>query len=176
MATVAVRAAFRIGGDSITGLRSAAAAPPGVPRSRWRSESALSHMATTSAARCAGPHIAMELQRFARLSVGCRRSIPAQRSSVLCSPSLCQYRDLERLHDKLNTLKARYNNSGAMKRVKRVLMAESDKDQIARYVQKLEDSFRHFTVHEFRYSLYVTDSFPELGHESHCSPDATHAR
>jgi hypothetical protein len=62
-----------------------------------------------------------------------------------------------------------------MKHVKTVLMAESDKDQIAGYVQKLEDSFRHFMVRDFGYALHVTDSFPELGHESHCPPNATHA-
>jgi hypothetical protein len=80
------------------------------------------------------------------------------------------------LHDKLDTLKARYNDGGTMKRVKTALMAESDKDQIARYVQKLEDSFRHFMVRDFCSSLYADNSFPELGHESHCPPDATHAR
>ena len=89
---------------------------------------------------------------------------------------LCQCRDLEHLHDKLNTLKTRYNNHGMRKRIKTVLMAESDKEEIAGYVQKLEDSFRHFMVRDFRYALYVTESFPELRHESHCSPDATHAQ
>ena len=62
-----------------------------------------------------------------------------------------------------------------MKRVKAVLMAESDKDQIARYVQKLEDSFRHFMVRDLRSAMYATDSLPELCHESHCSSDATYA-
>jgi len=55
-------------------------------------------------------------------------------------------------------------------------MAESDKDQITGYVQKLEDSFRHFMVCDLHSALYAANSFPELGHESHCPPDATHAR
>jgi hypothetical protein len=87
----------------------------------------------------------------------------------------CQVRDLEHLHDRLNTLRTRYSNHGTTKRIKTVLMAESDKDQIAGYVQKLEDSFRHFMARDFHSALYATNSFLELSHESHCSPDATHA-
>jgi hypothetical protein len=49
------------------------------------------------------------------------------------------------VHDKLDMLKTRYD-SGKMKRVKRMLMAQSDKDEIAGYTQKLEGSFQHFTV------------------------------
>jgi hypothetical protein len=33
-----------------------------------------------------------------------------------------------------------------MKRIKRMLMAQSDKDEIAGYTQKLEGSFQQFTV------------------------------
>jgi hypothetical protein len=55
-------------------------------------------------------------------------------------------------------------------------MAESDKDQIAGYVQKLEDSFLHFMVRDFRSAPCATNFFPELRHESRCSPDVTHAR
>ena len=54
-------------------------------------------------------------------------------------------RALKNIHDKLDTLKAKYDG-GKMKRVKRMLMAQSDKDEITGSTQKLEDSFRYFMV------------------------------
>ena len=54
-------------------------------------------------------------------------------------------RALKNIHDKLDTLKAKYDG-GKMKRVKRMLMAQSDKDEITGLTQKLEDSFRYFMV------------------------------
>jgi hypothetical protein len=54
-------------------------------------------------------------------------------------------RALKNIHDKLNILKGKYEG-GKMKRLKRMLMAQSDKDEIAGLTQKLEDSFRLFMV------------------------------
>jgi hypothetical protein len=58
---------------------------------------------------------------------------------------LTKCRALKNIHDKLNILKAKYDG-GKMKRVKRMLMAQSDKDEITNFTQKLEDSFRYFMV------------------------------
>jgi hypothetical protein len=58
---------------------------------------------------------------------------------------LTEDRALKNIHDKLNALKAKYDG-GKMKRVKRMLMAQSDKDEIMGFTQKLEDSFRYFMV------------------------------
>jgi hypothetical protein len=49
------------------------------------------------------------------------------------------------VHDKLDMLKTRYDG-GKMKRFKRILMAQSDKDEIAGYTLKLDSSFQHFMV------------------------------
>ena len=63
-------------------------------------------------------------------------------------------RALKNIHDKLDTLKAKYDG-GKMKRVKRMLMAESDKDEITGLTQKLEDSFRYFMVSRSATHSYV---------------------
>ena len=62
---------------------------------------------------------------------------------------LTKDRALKNIHDKLNALKAKYDG-GKMKRVKRMLMAQSDKDEITGLTQKLEDSFRLFMVGHVR--------------------------
>ena len=62
---------------------------------------------------------------------------------------LTKDRALKNIHDKLNTLKAKYDG-GKMKRVKRMLMAQSDRDEITGFTQKLEDSFRLFMVGHLR--------------------------
>ena len=62
---------------------------------------------------------------------------------------LTKDRALKNIHDKLNALKAKYDG-GKMKRVKRMLMAQSDKDEITGLTQKLEDSFRLFMVGHLR--------------------------
>ena len=64
-------------------------------------------------------------------------------------PLLTKDRALKNIHDKLDTLKAKYDD-GKMKRVKRILMAQSDKDEIAGLTQRLEDSFRLFMVGHLR--------------------------
>ena len=58
-------------------------------------------------------------------------------------------RALKNIHDKLITLKAKYDGR-KMKRVKRMLMAQTDKDEIMGLTQKLEDSFRLFMVGHLR--------------------------
>jgi hypothetical protein len=58
---------------------------------------------------------------------------------------LTKDRALKNINDKLNTLRAKYDG-GKMKRVRRMLMAQSDKDEIMGFTRKLEDSFRHFMV------------------------------
>jgi hypothetical protein len=63
--------------------------------------------------------------------------------------SLKHDRALKNVHDRLDTLKSRYEG-GKMKRVKSMLMAQADHEQIAGYTQKLEDSFRLFVVSLFR--------------------------
>ena len=68
---------------------------------------------------------------------------------LLEMPLLTTDRALKNIHDKLNTLKAKYDG-GKMKRVKRMLMAQSDKDEITGLTQKLEDSFRLFMVGHVR--------------------------
>lgn len=55
-------------------------------------------------------------------------------------------RDLKTLHDKLDTLKARYDDKSKRKRIKTVLMAQSDQDHILNLLKKMENSFRHFMV------------------------------
>ena len=62
---------------------------------------------------------------------------------------LTKDRALKNIHDKLNALKAKYDG-GKMKRVKRMLMVQSDKDEITGLTQKLEDSFRLFMVSRLR--------------------------
>ena len=62
---------------------------------------------------------------------------------------LTKDRALKDIHDKLNTLKVKYDG-GKMKRVKRMLMAQTDKDEITGLTQKLEDSFRLFMVGHLR--------------------------
>ena len=62
---------------------------------------------------------------------------------------LTKDRALKNIHDKLKTLKAKYDG-GKMKRVKRMLMAQTDKDEITGLTQKLEDSFRLFMVGHVR--------------------------
>ena len=62
---------------------------------------------------------------------------------------LTKDRALKNIHDKLKTLKAKYDG-GTIKRVKRMLMAQADKDEITGLTQKLEDSFRLFMVGHVR--------------------------
>jgi len=64
---------------------------------------------------------------------------------LLEMPLLTTDRALKNIHDKLDILKAKYDG-GKMKRVKRMLMAQSDKDEITGLTHKLEDSFRYFMV------------------------------
>ena len=64
-------------------------------------------------------------------------------------PLLTKDSALKNIHDKLDTLKAKYDG-GRMKRVKRMLMAQTDKDEIIGLTQKLEDSFRLFMVGHLR--------------------------
>ena len=65
---------------------------------------------------------------------------------------LTKDRALKNIHDKLNILKGKYEG-GKMKRLKRMLVAQSDKDEIAGFTQKLEDSFRLFMVGHLRSCL-----------------------
>jgi hypothetical protein len=64
---------------------------------------------------------------------------------LLEMPLLTTDRALKNIHDKLDILKAKYDG-GKMKHVKRMLMVQLDKDEIAGLTQRLEDSFRFFMV------------------------------
>lgn len=67
----------------------------------------------------------------------------------LDSRHLYSTRDLKELNGKLEALKARYDQSSARKRVKKILMANSDQKQIAGITKRMERSFQDFMVRFF---------------------------
>jgi len=75
----------------------------------------------------------------------------------------------------LNTLKTRYEEGSTRMRIKTVVKAQSDKDEITSCTQKLEDSFRHFMVCVPNHPAGVTNTPLELCHEFHRSSDIADA-